>query len=209
MRIEEKLRSVIASFYPDPNNWKCSTTHNYGENSFLERKNITKVIGQEKYKFIEYTCWDKDGRICIGIGCNPAECDPDVLDTTNQRVISALQESEKGYGQYILLNLYPQVTPTKKELNNADPTNAEFNTKTLPKLLDEIINSINVDVLIFWGREIDVCFDVYEKLVCIQKKSRLFLTVNGTCADKPHWHPAYVKTGIEKLELNRVRFKIT
>ncbi len=109
-------------------------------------------------KYAEIVIFDKnsDKPFAIAIGANPARGEVDIFDKTNFKIAQKLKATKK-YKGYFLLNLYPFLTRSVKELN------AHLNKITLDefRLLSTmqiyihmfLKNNIN-DVFIFWGDKI-------------------------------------------------------
>lgn len=188
--LEEKLKNIITS---KTNDLKCANcfwqiADNSNQCSFI-RKNIS--IAKE-YKYIEYTEWDEKKSKCVAIGFNPAETDPKIIDQTNRKIKEAL--NFRGFGSYILLNLYPQVSSEKKHWLEGDCEDEKYR-ELFENLLREVEKS-NEDVLIFWGRTVAIENSIFNFLKNIQSQGRLLITVKkGTTM---HYHPARVNIEIIK-----------
>ena len=194
--LEEKLKNIITS---ELNGLKCAncswqTANTSNSHNFI-RKNISI---QKEYKYIEYTEWDEKKPGCVAIGFNPAETNPEVIDQTNQKIKEAL--NLQGFGSYILLNLYPQVSSEKKNWMEGDCEDEKYR-ELFGDLLIKVENS-NKAVLIFWGRTVAIESYVYKFLKNIRSQRRLFITVKkGTTM---HYHPARVN--IEIIEATSESF---
>lgn len=79
--------------------------------------------------------------ICIGF--NPAKAEEEI-DTTNKRLITLLWNQYNGYN---LLNLYPEITDNKNQIDLGDKENIEF----LEKLIKELEIETR-DIILFFGR---------------------------------------------------------
>ena len=177
--------------------WENYNSSKLGNNNLnvkiTERKNINCTDTIAHYKYIEYTRWS-DKKLCAAIGFNPAKHKPDDIDGTNIKLINTL--GKKGYGGYLLLNLYPQVSPNKEEFDELNKENIKFHN-TLLKVLDVLIKE-NIDTVIFWGRTVSIDNNIFSKLEEMRKQRILYMTVKeGT---SQHCHPARVSIDIKLIE---------
>lgn len=191
IKIEEELKRILTSH---KNELKCMNEKwNCCKGSGANYK-IRKNIISGEYKYIEYTEWNKGQKKCVALGFNPATNDVKQFDDTNKKILKALED--KQYGSYILLNLYPQVTKSKKELQEDDEENKKFESVLLQAL--KKIKEKKVDVLIFWGRTVVISDQLFCELKEIMEQSLLYKTVKkGT---NEHYHPARVQIEIKKVE---------
>ena len=185
MELFEKLKRIIVSDKSDllckGNLWEFSKDKS--------RRNIVSTSDSKSYKYIEYTVWDDKKKFCVAIGFNPANSDVESPDDTNERVRKELDNN--GYGAYVLLNLFPQIS-ADENTHHKDDEDEKFE-KILPRLFDKIIES-KTDVLIFWGRTAEVNNDIRKCLIKLQKNKKLYITVKkGT---NNHYHPARVTIDI-------------
>ena len=171
-----------------------------------ERKMLSSEDGG--YKFLDYYMWNSNKKTILGIGFNPALSDLGQIDDTNKKIIDALKQKNDGYGQYILTNLYSRVASTEVEFGMIDAKSQNFNSKILPVLLDLILENKDIDVLIFWGRGVEINSELYDRLLQLCRAKRLYITVKQGDSQKPHWHPSRVSIEIEKASTNRFKFKI-
>lgn len=198
--LQEKLKNIITNdkqLLAHNKKWEnCDLTnfHTKLNVSISERKNITCTnASNTNYKYIEYTKWGNKPT-CVAIGFNPATHHPDEIDTTNNKIIDEL--NNKGYGGYVLLNLYPQVSSTKATFDESDEEDKKFQN-TLLKLINTLIKK-RIDTIIFWGRTVSIDKDVLEKLQELQKNNNLFITTKKDTL--MHYHPARVSIEIKKVE---------
>ena len=167
--------------------------------TIIERKNIqgTRYDAENKkieYKFIEYTKWESPNeKQCVAIGFNPATIDPNIIDKTNGKIINILKDN--GYGSYILLNLYPQVSKNKDDFNEDDEIDSSFQ-ETLIKIL-ELLNKTKTKTLIFWGRTVPIPKNVFDILKTLQQNEILYMTIKKDTHS--HYHPARINIDMEKV----------
>ena len=192
-KLEEIIKNILTS--PSANllsknvPWNNARNTSYSNITWTIRKNI---IAQTicTYKYLEYTEWDPKKHKCVAIGFNPATIDVNEIDKTNEKIIDKLKE--KGYGGYILLNLSPQCSTSKKEWCDNDDEDLKY-FPCFIKIL-KIISKKSINVLIFWGRTVAIKDDIYNILQKIIKTENLLMTVKeGT---QTHYHPAYVPIDI-------------
>lgn len=196
MPLEEWIKDMVVKYIGEVDDWRFANDVTCSKEGFVERKNIIAKCRESEFKFLECTCWDENKPVCVGVGYNPRESNPNNIDKTNKKIINLLKEND--YGKYILLNLYPKISKCKKDLNKLDLKNCTFNSKVFPKLLDEIIERKDVSVVIFWRREVEFNNNIYRKLVNLQKDGNLYCTVKKKCKKKLHYHP---RNGVDDFVL--------
>ena len=169
--------------------------------TIIERKNIQGSRYDEEnkksidYKFMEYTKWkSKNVKQCVAIGFNPAKINPNEIDSTNKKLITELNNMD--YNSYILLNLYPQVSTNKNTFNETDTIDEKFQNILL-EILSLLIDQA-IDTIIFWGRTVSISNEIYSKLIKLQEKNHLFMTIKKG-DKKQHCHPAYIQIQIIKV----------
>ena len=167
--LEEKIKGLITN---PKSRLKCASANwNVGNvDGFIVRKNI---VYKNDYKYVEFTQWDKKKPICVAIGFNPATADVNDVDDTNNKII--IQLIKEGYGAYVLLNLYPQVSKDKKHWQDDDGEDEKYEP-ILYQIIDDIIAS-DERVLIFWGRSVAISEKLNTKLKVLIGQNRLFITV--------------------------------
>ena len=190
--LEERIKDFITNSKTNlkcvKEDWKVSS-----RTDFIIRKNI---VYNNDYKYVEFTQWDKEKPICVAIGFNPATADVNDVDDTNHKIITQLKK--EGYGAYILLNLYPQVSKDKKHWQDSNGED-EIYEPILYQIIDDIIAS-DERVVIFWGRSVAISEKLNNKLKRLIEQERLFITVKqGT---KCHYHPARVSIEIKQADDN-------
>lgn len=190
--LEERIKDFITN---SKTNLKCvKEDWNFSSRTdFIIRKNI---VYNNDYKYVEFTQWDKEKPICVAIGFNPATADVNDVDDTNNKIITQLKK--EGYGAYILLNLYPQVSKDKKHWQDSNGED-EIYEPILYQIIDDIIAS-DERVLIFWGRSVAISEKLYSKLKVLIDQNRLFITVKKGMGD--HYHPARVSIEIKQADDN-------
>ena len=101
-----------------------------------------------KYKYAEKLTFDKSfsNKFAICIGLNPAAAEQNI-DETNKRLINLLKKKYKGY---FLLNLYPEITDNKLQINYEDDKNIGF-IHHLKSIL-EAEDKVSLDIIFFFGR---------------------------------------------------------
>ena len=194
MELVEKLKKIIVS---DESALLCRKKR-WRKSKDTFRRNIYFATSSLSYKYIEHTVWDQKKPICVAIGFNPAEWNVDVTDDTNKKIRIELEKN--GYGAYILLNLFPQISTTKSSFGKTDSENQKFE-KVLPKLLKKIINS-KANVLIFWGREVCVNENIRNCLIKLQQNKKLYITVKSGTTE--HYHPSRVSIDIIPAPVNSI-----
>jgi len=200
MGVEEKLKQKVEEFLGHGCRWKHSSKTELEALNLAGRKNLSEIDGQS-YKYIECTELNKGEKICVGIGFNPAEQSPCKIDSTNRKIIHALCKG--NYKTFILLNLYPLVTSSKVDFDEADERSLAFIKQCLPELLEYIYKDTSADVLIFWGRTVSVDGEIFKKIREFCKAQRLYMTVKK--GDKKHCHPARVPIAIQPVSQNNLK----
>ena len=97
-----------------------------------------------KYKFqelVEFSNPKVENKFAICIGFNPAKAEEE-MDTTNKRIINALQNEYSGY---ILLNIYPEITEKASDIDLDDNVNSDF----FKDLVKQVDNYSSYDVILF------------------------------------------------------------
>ena len=203
MEIEEKLNQIVEKFLSNDCNyaWNICDNKKCEELDLRYRKNISEEVSGCRYKYIEYSKIPDGTKICVGIGFNPAEMYAEKLDGTNTKIINALKQ--KGYGLFILLNLYPLVSSSKAEFDETDKKSIKFKETCLPELLDYIFTQTDMDVLIFWGRTVSIDQEIFEKIKKFCDDQRLYMTVKE--GENIHCHPARVSIEIIPVSQNNLK----
>ena len=200
MEVEEKLKQIVEKFLGHGCHWKYSSKAELEDINLAGRRNLSEIEGRP-YKYIECTELNKGAEICVGIGFNPAEQSPGKIDRTNRKIIHALCRG--NYKTFILLNLYPLVTSSKVDFDEADERSLAFSKQCLPELLEYIYKDTSADVLIFWGRTVSVDGEIFKKIREFCKAQRLYMTVKK--GDKKHCHPARVPIVIQPVSQNNLK----
>jgi len=144
---------------------------------------------QEQIKFLDSTISDN---LAICLGFNPANASKE-LDTSNKRLINALQEQYSGY---LLFNIYPEITETSEQVNLDDENNSQF-LETLIKYVSEKYS--NNDIIIFFGTSYVISENLKVFLDGALQKERLYKTTNKKNEFR---HPASVgKVYLKKISV--------
>lgn len=155
---------------------KFSSTgyHNY---------NVSRILYVDreknpKFKYYEYIEFEKNIKenVAICVGLNPAAAEED-LDTTNKRLIKLLRRDYKGY---YLLNLYPEITDNKTQIDYANNENIVF-VNFLGDFLQEPDKS-KLDVILFFGRTVILNqeqIDIINSLLSDSSRHVYITTHNG------------------------------
>lgn len=106
--------------------------------------------------------------ICIGF--NPAKAEEEI-DTTNKRLITLLWNEYNGYN---LLNLYPEITDNKNQIDLGDKENIEF----LEKLIKELEIETR-DIILFFGRTTVIPDALKDFLLNNNTKNNIMITVHN------------------------------
>lgn len=142
-----------------------------------EQKEQPKYKYKEEITFREHDTGEK--AVCLGY--NPALA-IDEIDTTNKRLITCLEE--KGFSGYILLNLYPEVTPYKGLVNMEDTKNRNH----INYIRKELENLKNCIVIMFFGRTTFLNEDAVNLIKEISDSNE----VKITCFKEEFIHPSSV-----------------
>lgn len=187
--IAEKLKkrfSENSTLKCSGKSWNTSTKQN---DLWTSRKNITD--DNKEYKYLEITTWDLSKDICIAIGHNPAIASVDDIDDTNNKLLNKLKDR---YGGYILLNLYPRVT---KDVDSfGEPQREDIDYKSLLKDIISDVISNEIDVIVFWGRSVEIDDDFGNVINKLLDNDRLYITVKENTTE--HYHPARVNISLIK-----------
>lgn len=143
---------------------------------------------QEEIDFIGST--NNKKAICVGF--NPAKAEKNIIDVTNKRLINSLWGLYSGY---TLVNIYPQISPTKDECDTTLQENTDFECKLLQFLRDK-----KEDIILFFGRTTTITDDFKELIV--EKNTSIYITSHNN----NFVHPASnAEIKIVKLSLDRVK----
>lgn len=159
------------------------------------KKEFTETVGdciQFKYKEIIKFIKDKkdNGKYpkAICIGYNPAKASKDI-DETNKRLIKCLWET---YDEYLLVNLFPQVSSDKTTCIPDLKENVEF-----CNVIIDILKNDDRDVILFWGRTVSISEELFN---AINNRIDNELPLKMTTYGGRFIHPG----AIGKVELNDV-----
>ena len=132
----------------DQKNWSNQTYDDCKgqKNTIVSRNLYLDNIKKPKYKFQETILFKKEklnNKKAICIGLNPAKAE-EKIDITNIRLILLLWDK---YDEYLLLNIFPEITDNKKQINYIDQENKLFEVKLI-----EVLNNTTDDIILFFGR---------------------------------------------------------
>ena len=126
---------------------------------FYETKYIDSLNTNIEFKYKENIVFfkeNKSSRKAICIGYNPAKATKEI-DVTNKRLIDCLWNE---YDEYMLVNLYPQVSSNKTTCI----TDLEENENFCNVIID-IIKSEKDCIILFFGRTVNIKDDIYDAIV--------------------------------------------
>lgn len=160
-------------------------------------KFVKEVVcwGDHSYKYLEKITWDSGKKLCVAVGYNPTNNKVGDIDKTNSKIIKALKS--KGYGGYYLLNLYPQRSASKNDLEESE-IGIEYHI-LLPKMLRKIFKCTRCSLLYFWGRTAEIEEPILDEINKFARRRRLMATVKKNT--KHHYHPA--RTGITIIDVTK------
>lgn len=206
---ENKMIDIISKEF------KSSGYSNAEVYRYINEVEIVEVQNTIKLKCVELIIFDKpeDGikkisevtekdKIAVCIGYNPAECSKDI-DVSNKRLIKLLKQH--CYKGYVLLNLFPQITKSAKEVDLDLQFNKDFETS----LMSYIKNNFNTsDVVIFFGRTTQITDKFKVFLSEISSRNKLLLTVNPS--EKLFTHPgSNAGVLLKKVKIFKVKEVLT
>ena len=118
------------------------------QKTFAKLMDLTADKSTPKYKYAEKLTFDisSNDKFAICIGLNPAAAEQNI-DETNKRLIKKLEGKYKGY---FLLNLYPEITDNKLQINYEDENNINFIHQL--KIFLEKEDNVKLDIILFFGR---------------------------------------------------------
>jgi hypothetical protein len=115
-------------------------------NTIVDRTLYLDNTNEPKYKYKETIVFKKEqhsNRKALCIGLNPAKATKGI-DVTNKRLILLLWDM---YDEYTLLNLFPEITDNKKQINYEDDENKRFENTLI-----ELLSNSSEDIILFFGR---------------------------------------------------------
>lgn len=152
-----------------------TTKHKVNRKLFCSKILCEPLQKNLEFKYKEEISFDKEknekaGKKAICIGYNPAKASKKI-DTTNKRLIDLLWSD---YDEYLLLNLYPQISTDQDTCYPEIDENANFE-----EVITEMLEKDSRDIILFWGRT-----TVFTESICeaikkrIKKKLPLKMTVH-------------------------------
>lgn len=125
-------------------------------------KSLPLKTGDKKYA--EIITFDDKSTLpyAIAIGANPAHAETDIFDKTNFNIAAEL-ENMKKYKGYYLLNLYPQLSNSVKDLNAI--LNKTVASLEMQYIICLFLKETENDVYLFWGDKISGKNAKFKKLL--------------------------------------------
>lgn len=159
-----------------------------------EREHIA-LWGDNKYKYLEKIVWNADKMQCVAVGFNPTCNKIGDIDSTNRKLIEALEE--KGFGGYFLLNLYPQRSRNRLMFDENDQIGKIYHT-LLPAMLKDIFKRTDLELIVFWGKTAVIEEPIVQILQKFGKNNRLWITIKK--GSMLHYHPSHIDIDIAKFD---------
>lgn len=176
--------------------------NSYGYNKYpVSRTLWVDNKSTPKYKYAEKIIFDQHSgdKFAICIGLNPAAAEQNI-DETNKRLINVLKEEYKGY---FLLNLYPEITDNKLQINYEDDENISFIHRLEAILAAE--DKVSLDIILFFGRTTVLSQDQQELINSLVNNSsrNVYITTHGGEFTHPGSNAQIDKTKMEAVYLRQ------
>jgi hypothetical protein len=154
-------------------------------------KHLPDIYKNSPYNHARYSLGKSGSKMLIVIGVNPNTADDKTPDSTTNKVIGFSRK--KGYGGWLILNLYPQ---RRESAGKLDDFNHKYHQKNLKEIKKRVSEQNNPVIWCAWGVSIKArnylfkCLnDIYSELEKFDIKWIRF----GDLTEKDHpRHPLYL-----------------